>query len=223
FREHIARITPRTVRSQVRGTSYAKPALVPRDHPAMRAAAVAYRLGFGAEPVFLRVGGSLPVVNSFQEILGIPTVLMGFALPDDRLHGPNEKFHLPNFFNGIATSIFFLREMGKISLQRGGAHTGMCEKLEASARWSSTAIAPRGKGTDDTGRGIQRRRSNHICGVRQKRASRAPTSLRRFTQIMQSRTARWHASSRADRSVSPASRLSIRCAMPVVRWRSSRK
>jgi acetylornithine deacetylase/succinyl-diaminopimelate desuccinylase-like protein len=69
--------------------------------------------GFGAEPAFLRVGGSLPMVNSFKEILGIPTVLMGFALPDDRLHGPNEKFHLPNFFNGIATSIFFLDQLAK--------------------------------------------------------------------------------------------------------------
>ena len=41
-------------------------------------------------------------------MLGIPTVLMGFALPDDRMHAPNEKFHLPNFFKGIATSIRFL-------------------------------------------------------------------------------------------------------------------
>ena len=57
---------------RVRATAYAQPSLVPRDHPAMRAAAVAYRKGFGADPVFLRVGGSLPVVNSFQEILGIP-------------------------------------------------------------------------------------------------------------------------------------------------------
>jgi len=134
FREHIARVTPRGVRSQVRGISYAKPARVPRDHPALQAAAVAYRLGFGAEPVFLRVGGSLPVVNSFQEILGIPTVLMGFALPDDRLHGPNEKFHLPNFFNGIATSISFLREMGRISFQRTGESTGACKRPEAVAR-----------------------------------------------------------------------------------------
>ena len=118
FREHIARITPSTVRSRVRATAYAQPSLLPRDHPAMRAAAVAYRKGFGADPVFLRVGGSLPVVNSFQEILGIHTVLMGFALPDDRLHGPNEKFHLPNLFNGIATSICFMDELAKA--RRGG-------------------------------------------------------------------------------------------------------
>jgi acetylornithine deacetylase/succinyl-diaminopimelate desuccinylase-like protein len=90
----------------------AKPALVDRRHPAMRAAAAAYRKGFGAAPVFLRSGGTIPVVNTFQEMLGIPTVLMGFALPDDRVHPPNEKFHLPNFYNGIATCILFLTEVG---------------------------------------------------------------------------------------------------------------
>jgi acetylornithine deacetylase/succinyl-diaminopimelate desuccinylase-like protein len=51
-------------------------------------------------------------VSAFQHTLKIPTVLMGFALPDDRLHAPNEKFHLPNFFNGVATSIWFLKALG---------------------------------------------------------------------------------------------------------------
>ena len=97
FREHIARITPDTVRSCVRTSSVAKPALVPRNHPVLRAAATAYRKAFGAQPVFLRSGGSIPIVNTFQEALGIPTVLMGFALPDDQLHAPNERFHLPTF------------------------------------------------------------------------------------------------------------------------------
>jgi hypothetical protein len=59
--------------------------------------------------VFLRSGGTIPIVNSFQKILGLPTVLMGFALPDDRMHAPNEKFHLPNFYRGIATSIWFMQ------------------------------------------------------------------------------------------------------------------
>ena len=74
----------------------------------MRAAALAYRRGFGRHPVFLRSGGTIPVVSAFEEALGIPTVLMGFALPDDRIHAPNEKFHLPNFHRGIATSLWFL-------------------------------------------------------------------------------------------------------------------
>src|SRR5262249_59873157 len=106
--------------------SAARPALLPRDHPAMRAAALAYRRGFGAAPALLPSGGTIPVVNTLQAILGIPTVLMGFALPDDRMHAPNEKFHLPNFFNGIATCIWFL---DAVSSQRS-------EKLEKRSRVS---------------------------------------------------------------------------------------
>jgi acetylornithine deacetylase/succinyl-diaminopimelate desuccinylase-like protein len=111
FREHVARVTPPSVRSRVRRLSSAKPAVVNPNHPAMRAAAVAYTKGFGAPPVFLRSGGTIPAVSTFQEVLGIPTVLMGFALRDDRIHAPNEKFHLPNFYNGIATSIWFMAAM----------------------------------------------------------------------------------------------------------------
>jgi acetylornithine deacetylase/succinyl-diaminopimelate desuccinylase-like protein len=113
FRQHIARTTPPTVRSTIRTYFLAKPALVDRRHPAMRAAVVAYEKGFGARPVFLRSGGTIPVVNTIQETLGIPVILMGFALPDDRMHAPNEKFHLPNFFKGIETSIWFLMGIGQ--------------------------------------------------------------------------------------------------------------
>jgi acetylornithine deacetylase/succinyl-diaminopimelate desuccinylase-like protein len=113
FRQQIPRLAPPTVSVRVRTISSAKPAVVDRCHPALRAAAGAYRRGFGVAPVYLRCGGTIPVVNTFQKILGIPTVLMGFALPDDRMHAPNEKFHLPNFDNGIATSIWFLEEVAK--------------------------------------------------------------------------------------------------------------
>jgi acetylornithine deacetylase/succinyl-diaminopimelate desuccinylase-like protein len=112
FRKHIARITPPTVKSKVSAVSSAKPALIQRDHPAVRAAAFAYRKGFGSPPVFLRSGGTIPVINTFQETLGIPTALMGFALPDSRIHAPNERFHLPNFYKGIATCIWFLAAAG---------------------------------------------------------------------------------------------------------------
>ncbi|HEY4587637.1 MAG TPA: hypothetical protein VII86_00330, partial [Thermoanaerobaculia bacterium] len=63
---------------------------------------------------FLRSGGSIPVVNVFQEVLGIPTALMGFALPDDRIHAPNERFHLASFTRGIATCLAFLDEMAGV-------------------------------------------------------------------------------------------------------------
>jgi len=111
FRAQVCRLTPATVRSEVRTFFRTKPALVNRQHPAMRAALAAYRQGFGVAPVFVRSGGSIPVVNEFQELLGAPTILMGFALPDDRIHAPNEKFHLPNFFKGVATCVSFLREI----------------------------------------------------------------------------------------------------------------
>jgi len=125
FRRHVGRVTPPTVRTTVNATLAAKPALVARDHPAMRAAAWAYRKGFGAAPVFLRSGGTIPVVNTFQGLLGLPTVLMGFALPDDRMHAPNEKFHLPNFFNGIQTSLHFLSAVAGAAAAVNPAGDGM--------------------------------------------------------------------------------------------------
>jgi acetylornithine deacetylase/succinyl-diaminopimelate desuccinylase-like protein len=108
FRDHIDHVTPPTVRAVVRTMSPIHPALVDRKHPAVQAAALAYKKGFRALPVFVRSGGSIPVVNTFQKILGIPAVLMGFGLPDDHIHGPNEKFHLPNFYKAIETSIWYL-------------------------------------------------------------------------------------------------------------------
>jgi acetylornithine deacetylase/succinyl-diaminopimelate desuccinylase-like protein len=112
FRRHIATLTPPTVKSTVRTHMSAKSAYANRRHPAMRAAAEAYRRAFKRLPAFQRSGGSLPVVSIFQQILGIPTILMGFGLPDDRTHAPNEKFHLPNFYRGIETSIWFLSIIG---------------------------------------------------------------------------------------------------------------
>jgi acetylornithine deacetylase/succinyl-diaminopimelate desuccinylase-like protein len=112
FRAQIARLTPRTVRTVVRTIVGARPALVDPDQPVIKAAAFSYRKGFGTAPALLRSGGTIPVVASFRDILGAPTVMMGFALPDDRMHAPNEKFHLPTFFNGIATSIWFLAAFG---------------------------------------------------------------------------------------------------------------
>ncbi len=105
---HIARATPPTVRSRLITQARARPAVLDRGHPVMRAAARAYRYGFGVEPVFLRSGGSIPVVNMFQEVLGVETALMGFALPDSRIHAPDERLHLPTFERGIATCLAFL-------------------------------------------------------------------------------------------------------------------
>jgi acetylornithine deacetylase/succinyl-diaminopimelate desuccinylase-like protein len=114
FRDHVERITPKAVQCSVRTHAPIEPALVNRNHPAIRAAAFAYKKGFGALPVFIRSGGSIPVVNTFQKVLGIPTVLMGFGLPDDHIHGPNEKLNLPNFQKAIATSTWYLAAVAKL-------------------------------------------------------------------------------------------------------------
>ena len=111
FREHIARLTPPSVHTTVRTVSRAEPVVIDPQNPAIRAASLAYRKGFGAAPVFLRSGGTIPILSAFQKMLGLPTVLMGFALPDDRMHAPNEKFHIPNFFKGIETSIWFMHAL----------------------------------------------------------------------------------------------------------------
>jgi acetylornithine deacetylase/succinyl-diaminopimelate desuccinylase-like protein len=113
FREFIRTIAPPAVRVTARTEMGANPAVINPRHPAMRAADTAYRAGFGAPPVLLRSGGTIPVVSMFQEALGIPTVLMGFALPDDSLHGPNEKFNLRVFRKAIRTSITFLQELAR--------------------------------------------------------------------------------------------------------------
>lgn len=122
LRAHVARVTPPTVRVSVRRTLASRPSVVDRRHPAMRAAAEAYRRGFGRSPAFLRLGGSIPIVETFSRLLKVPTVLMGFALADDAIHGPNEKFHLPNFYNGITTSVEFLSLFAREPrAPRGGA------------------------------------------------------------------------------------------------------
>ena len=69
---------------------------------------------YGKEPVLMREGGSIPVVGEFQTHLGLETVLMGFGLPDDCIHAPNERFYLPNFYRGIETSIHFLLMYGEM-------------------------------------------------------------------------------------------------------------
>jgi acetylornithine deacetylase/succinyl-diaminopimelate desuccinylase-like protein len=132
FRRHIASLTPPGVRATVRTNFKAKPARINHRHTSMRAASAAYEKGFGAAPVLLRSGGTIPVVSVFEEVLRIPTVLMGFALPDDRMHAPNEKFHLPNFYNGIATSITFLAEIGARQADSGARRANIRARATAA-------------------------------------------------------------------------------------------
>jgi acetylornithine deacetylase/succinyl-diaminopimelate desuccinylase-like protein len=78
----------------------------------VRAAAVALRRSFGREPVFVREGGSLPILDVFKRLLGSEIILAGLGLPDDNWHAPNEKMDLANFDRGILMSVELLRELG---------------------------------------------------------------------------------------------------------------
>lgn len=81
----------------------ALPVLTPADHPAVRAARQALREAYGKEPVLIRMGGSIPVVETLGRVLGAPVVLLGFGLPDENFHAPDEHFHLENFDGGLRT------------------------------------------------------------------------------------------------------------------------
>jgi acetylornithine deacetylase/succinyl-diaminopimelate desuccinylase-like protein len=87
--------------------------MVNPDHPAIRVAAKAFSDIYGKATVFTRSGGSIPIVGDFATHLGIPTILMGFGLPDDGLHSPNEKYNIRNYFDGIRTLAHFFEEYGK--------------------------------------------------------------------------------------------------------------
>lgn len=105
--------SPRGIVCEVRVLSASPGLMVNTDHPAIRVAAKAFSDIFGKPTVFTRSGGSIPIVGDFATHLGIPTILMGFGLPDDGLHSPNEKYNIRNYYDGIRTIAHFLEEYGK--------------------------------------------------------------------------------------------------------------
>jgi acetylornithine deacetylase/succinyl-diaminopimelate desuccinylase-like protein len=103
---------PKGIQCEVRVLSAGPGLMVNPDHPAIRVAAKAFSDIFGKPTVFTRSGGSIPIVGDFATHLGIPTILMGFGLPDDGLHSPNEKYNIRNYFDGIRTVAHFFEEYG---------------------------------------------------------------------------------------------------------------
>lgn len=112
---YIAQITPPTVRSELRLLHVGDPALTERDSVAMQAAISAYEQAWGKAPVFMREGGSIPIVADFQRELGIPVILMGFGLHTDGAHGPDEHFRLELFYKGIDAIIAFHEVYAKLN------------------------------------------------------------------------------------------------------------
>ena len=112
-KEFVAANSPAGIQCEVRVLSSGPGLMVNPDHPAIRVAAKAFSDIFGKPTVFIRSGGSIPIVGDFANHLGIPTILMGFGLPDDGLHSPNEKYNIRNYFDGIRTIAHFLEEYGE--------------------------------------------------------------------------------------------------------------
>lgn len=108
----IAAACPRGVTAELKVLSIGAPSLTNPDNRYIHASAEAMKEVFGAETVYIRSGGAIPIVGLFDRHLGIPSVMMGFGLPDDNLHAPNEKFHLPNFFRGIEAVARYLEILG---------------------------------------------------------------------------------------------------------------
>jgi acetylornithine deacetylase/succinyl-diaminopimelate desuccinylase-like protein len=113
YKKFVREKTPKGIETEVRVLSASPAILVNPDHPAIHTAARAFRDILKRETVFVRSGGSIPIVGDFARHLKIPTILMGFGLPDDGLHSPNEKYKLANYYAGIMTVAHFLELYGQ--------------------------------------------------------------------------------------------------------------
>jgi acetylornithine deacetylase/succinyl-diaminopimelate desuccinylase-like protein len=111
--DYLKKICPPTVRMEIEGGHGAEAYLVSPTSPQAQAALRASRAAFGHEPVLLREGGSIPIVNDFKKVLGVDTLLLGLGLPGDNAHSPNEKFSLDNFENGQRMSALLWQELVK--------------------------------------------------------------------------------------------------------------
>jgi len=113
FRKFVEDNTPEGLSIEVRTLSASPAILIDTNHAAIRIAARVFSEVFGRPTVFIRDGASVPIVGDFAAHLGVPSVMMGFGLPDDGLHAPNEKFRLENYYHGIVTVACFLEQYGQ--------------------------------------------------------------------------------------------------------------
>lgn len=111
--QHLRARCPVGCTLEVRVLHGANPVLLPTDIPVVHAAQRAVEAAFGTPPVFIREGGSIPVVDTFRRLFGVPVVLLGFARPDDRAHGPDEKFSVEDFHRGAEASARLWEELGR--------------------------------------------------------------------------------------------------------------
>jgi acetylornithine deacetylase/succinyl-diaminopimelate desuccinylase-like protein len=112
YTAYVKKLTPKGIETKIKVFSKGPACVVGTNNPFIKAATQALRDVFKKETVFIRSGGSIPIVTDFQDVLKLPSVMMGFGLPDDNLHAPNEKFHIPNFYRGIESIITFFEKLG---------------------------------------------------------------------------------------------------------------
>jgi acetylornithine deacetylase/succinyl-diaminopimelate desuccinylase-like protein len=113
FEAYVLDIAPKMVDVKITRMHGGKPWMTSYDNPFVKAAGRAIEKGFGQKPVYTREGGSIPVVSTFQEELGLPSVLFGVGLPDENAHAPNEKLDVGNFHSGIVASAILYDEIAK--------------------------------------------------------------------------------------------------------------
>jgi len=113
YKAYVEKIKPEGVSVDVRLIHSGDPIVIVTDNRYIQAATRALKTVWGKDTVFIRSGGSIPIVGDFERHLKIPSVMMGFGLPDDGLHAPNEKFHIANFHRGIESLIVFFEELAK--------------------------------------------------------------------------------------------------------------
>jgi acetylornithine deacetylase/succinyl-diaminopimelate desuccinylase-like protein len=112
FRDYVLSLAPKGIQLEVRLIHSAEPIVVSTSNPYVKAATQAMYEVFHKDTLFIRAGASIPIVGDFERHLKVPTLMMGFGLPDDNLHAPNEKFHLQNFYDGIQSLIRFFQNLG---------------------------------------------------------------------------------------------------------------
>ncbi len=109
FKKHFENIAPPSVKVKVEALHGGYPYVSPTDMKAYQAASKAYETTFGKKPVPVRSGGSIPIISTFEKVLGIKSILMGFGLESDAIHSPNENYPLFNFYKGIETIPYFYK------------------------------------------------------------------------------------------------------------------
>jgi len=115
FEDYLKKVAPKTVDVKVTRMHGGRPWMADFENKYVRAAGRAIEKGFGKPPVFNREGGSIPVVSTFQEELGVPSVLFGVGLPDENAHAPDERLDLGNFHNGIIASAYLYQEIAEVT------------------------------------------------------------------------------------------------------------